>query len=80
MILQVRHVSVVLVLLFYLSQRDMLRLGVDEMLDRFSPGVKHDCYKVGNLSVCVCFSFDSDVPLDKIIPTASCFFVYLILK
>ena len=51
MILQVRHVSVVLVLLFDLSQRDMLRLGVDEMLDRFSPGVKHDCYKVGNLSV-----------------------------
>ena len=29
-----------------LSQRDMLRLGVDECMDRFNPSVKHHCYQV----------------------------------
>lgn len=27
-------------------QRDMLRLGVDECMDRFNPPVKHHCYQV----------------------------------
>ena len=29
-----------------LSQRDLLRLGVDECMDRFNPSVKHHCYQV----------------------------------
>ena len=29
-----------------LSQRDQLRLGVDECMDRFNPSVKHHCYQV----------------------------------
>ena len=29
-----------------MSQRDQLRLGVDDIMDRFNPSVKHHIYEV----------------------------------
>lgn len=31
---------------FIVSQRDQLRLGVDDIMDRFHPSVKHHSYQV----------------------------------